>query len=63
MNVLSRVFLKDFYELLSGSYRIYRLHKNALFPLRVYHAHNEIFVWQNLVAVHQSIADDFEKCS
>jgi FkbM family methyltransferase len=59
MNVVSRVFLKDFYDLLSGNYSFYRLHKNALFPLQGYKSHNEIFVWQNLVAVNRKIEKEF----
>lgn len=59
MNVISRVFLKDFYDLLSGDFEIYRLHKNALFPLKEYKSHNEIFVWHNLVAVNKKNAAAF----
>jgi FkbM family methyltransferase len=59
MNVVSRVFLKDFYDLLLNNYKIYRLHKNKLFPMETYHAHNEIFVWHNLVAVNRTITEDF----
>lgn len=59
MNVISRVFLKDFYVLLSDNFEIYRLHKNSLFPLGKYKAHNEIFVWHNLVAINKSIVDKF----
>lgn len=61
MNVFSRVFLKDYYELLSDNFEIFRLHKKDLYPLKNYHAHNEIFVWQNLIAINKKIVEDFKK--
>ncbi|MEJ1237885.1 FkbM family methyltransferase [Chryseolinea sp. T2] len=50
-NVYSRVFLKDFYDLLQG-YEFYRLGSNRLIPLRTHSAINEIFQFQNIVAVN-----------
>jgi len=49
-NVISRVFLKDFYEILNN-YEIYRLDSNTLIPLFEYNFRNEIFQFQNLLAI------------
>jgi FkbM family methyltransferase len=48
MNVVSRVFLKDFFDLLP-QYAFYRLLKSSLAPLS-YSSREEIFRFQNLVA-------------
>ena len=50
MNVYSRVFLKDFYNLLPG-YEFYRLSATKLLPLKEYNSCNEIFRYQNIVAM------------
>lgn len=50
MNVISRVFLKDFYDILSD-YSIYRIDSNKLIPLPRYQSRNEIFQFQNFLAV------------
>lgn len=55
-NVLSRVFLRDFYALLPG-YRLFRLNTSGLVPLTGYRARNEIFQYQNLLAVRAEFAD------
>lgn len=49
-NVFSRVFLKDFYTMLID-YNIYRLDSERLIPLFEYVSTNEIFRFQNLIAV------------
>ena len=49
-NVISRVFLKDFYEILLN-YDIYRLDSNRLIPLLEYNFTNEIFQFQNFLAI------------
>lgn len=54
-NVFSRVFLRDFYEVLTG-FRIYRLDSNRLMPLPVYEPTNEIFRFQNMIAINKDIA-------
>ncbi len=54
MNVFSRVFLKDFYSLL-GNYNIYRLHPKGPIPLFKYQTKNEIFVYQNFLAIHREL--------
>lgn len=51
-DVFSRVFLKDFYTLLS-EYNIHRLDTNRLVPLFDYDLANEIFRYQNLIAVRK----------
>lgn len=54
MNVTSRVFLKDFYDLLSG-YRFYRLFPEGLLPLENYRPlTHEIFAFQNIVAMRNT---------
>lgn len=54
MNVVSRVFLRDFYDCLAG-YRFYRLDSRRLIPLGRYRARNEIFLFQNIVAIHSAL--------
>lgn len=54
-NIISRVFLKDFYELLKG-YDIYRLDSDKLIPLFEYDFANEIFKFQNFLAISQNIS-------
>lgn len=54
MNIISRVFLKDFYNLLSN-YKIYRLMENHIDPIINYNSVNEIFKFQNLVAIHRNV--------
>jgi FkbM family methyltransferase len=49
MNVVSRVFLKDFYDLLKD-FTFYRLSKDRLIPLGPYDPKNEIFQFQNILA-------------
>lgn len=51
-DVFSRVFLKDFYHILS-EYNIYRLDTERLIPLFEYNSSNEIFRYQNLLAVRK----------
>jgi len=51
-NVYSRVFLRDFYVLLSG-FEFYRIVQNGIDKLGPYNTANEIFVQQNILAVKQ----------
>ena len=54
MNVISRVFMKDFMDLL-GNYRLYRMFPDGLAELGRYNAATwEVFAYQNIVAVHFS---------
>lgn len=50
MNIISRVFLKDFYDLLF-EYDFYRIGKHGLVPILKYNSINEIFQFQNIVAI------------
>lgn len=51
MNVVSRVFLRDFFEILEG-YRFYRLLPNEMLEIRSYNPLScEIFAYQNIVAI------------
>lgn len=52
MNVLSRSFLKDFYKVLEG-YSIFRLLPDGLVALGPWHPGNEVFRYQNLVAIEE----------
>ena len=49
-NVYYRIFLKDFYDLLKN-YNFYRTHSKGLIPLGEYDTINEIFKFQNIVAI------------
>ncbi|MFC1843567.1 FkbM family methyltransferase [Thermodesulfobacteriota bacterium] len=51
-DVFSRVFLKDFYTILFD-YNIYRLDTDRLIPLFEYNVINEIFHFQNFIAVRK----------
>lgn len=53
-NVCSRIFLKDFYDLLND-YNFYRIKKDKLIPLGKYDTINEIFKYQNILAIDQII--------
>lgn len=55
-NILSRVFLWDFYRILSN-YRFYRLAEKSLIPLGEYRSRNEIFQFQNILAVRDGWMD------
>jgi len=54
-NIYARVFLRDFYLLLTG-FEFYRLQQNGMVKLGAYNPVNEIFTAQNIIAIHQSIA-------
>lgn len=56
MNVFSRVFLRDFYDLLIN-YEFFRLRSDGLISLGPYSARNEIFQYHNIVAVQKSRSD------
>ena len=56
MNIVSRVFLKDFYDLLNQySYDLYRMDEKRLVDIREYKSRNEIFAFQNILAVRKDI--------
>jgi hypothetical protein len=54
-NVFSRVFLRDFYEVLAG-FRLFRLDSERLVPLPAYEPTNEIFRFQNIIAINKSVS-------
>jgi len=54
MNTASRIFFKDFYQLLE-QFSLYRLLPNELLPLKHYEPlFCEFFAYQNIVAIHRS---------
>jgi FkbM family methyltransferase len=59
-NVVSRVFLNDFYALLP-EYHFYRLKMNGLVPLGEYSTSNEIFMFQNIIAIHKKVKWTYNK--
>lgn len=54
MNIISKVFLKDFFSLLED-FNLYRLDTERLLPLFPYRSKNEIFAYQNLIAIRRDI--------
>lgn len=51
MNVVSRVFFRDFWEFLPN-YDFYRMVQDGLIPITIYHpVYCEIFAYQNIVAI------------
>lgn len=59
-NVVSRVFLKDFYDLLPG-YKFFRLNTFGLVPLGTYMARHEIFQFQNIVALRNDLVNNIKE--
>ncbi len=53
-DVFSKVFLRDFYTILPN-YRIYRLNSDSLIPLFEYKSTNEIFRFQNFIAINTKL--------
>jgi FkbM family methyltransferase len=55
MNVVSRVFFKDFYDLLE-EYKFYRMLPDGLVPLGAYNPLlSEIFAYQNIIAIRRDV--------
>jgi FkbM family methyltransferase len=50
-NIDSRTYFKDFYDLLSPNYRMYRILKTGLFEIKRYSETNEVFLSVNYLAV------------
>ncbi len=60
MNVASRVFFRDFVELLED-YDLYRLVRDGLIPIREYVAIQcELFAYQNIIAVRKTESAQIE---
>jgi FkbM family methyltransferase len=57
MNVIARVFLRDFYEILRG-FDLFRLLPNSLLPLGDYWSRYEVFAYQNLLAIKRGEFDE-----
>lgn len=55
MNVISRVFFRDFADILAD-YQAYRLLPSGVIPLPAYPIKTELFAFQNLVFVHRRFA-------
>ncbi len=56
LNTTTRIYFKDFWELLSEKYNIYRLLPNDLLEIKNYNATmDEIFGYQNYVAIKKGI--------
>lgn len=53
-NIYSRIFMKDFYQLLQG-YKLYRLSSSQLIPLGDYSTQFEVFRYQNILACKPSL--------
>lgn len=56
LNSTTKIFFKDFYDLLANSYRIYRLLPNNMIEIKFYEpTMTEIFGYQNYVAILRNI--------
>jgi len=54
-NIDSRAYFQDFYYLLSGQYKIYRILQNGLFHIENYKAIYECFIMTNFLAIKREI--------
>jgi FkbM family methyltransferase len=55
MNVMSRVFFRDFYDVLPG-FSFYRMVSDGLVPIGAYRARtHELFILQNIVAIRDDV--------
>jgi hypothetical protein len=55
MNVVSRVFMKDFFDLMAG-FEFYRTLRDGLMPLGQYSPMKcELFAFQNIVALPKKV--------
>lgn len=52
VHVISKVYLKDFYEILS-EFDLFRLTRNGMIPLKTYTPKNEVFQIQNIIAINK----------
>lgn len=60
-HVFSRTFIRDFHTLLSPSHDLFRIDTGRLHDLRVYNPYQEIFRYQNLVAIHKTITPEVSR--
>lgn len=49
-NIDSKVFLKDFWDLLRSNYSLYRIVSDGVYPLTTYHETLEVFTYTNFFA-------------
>jgi FkbM family methyltransferase len=57
LNINSRTYFRDFYDLLGNKFSFYRIVKNGLIPIKKYTYRCEVFAKvTNYLAVHKSIA-------
>lgn len=54
-NIDSRTYLRDFYNLLSSQFYLYRLTKSTIIPIRSYNETDEIFLPSNYIAINKII--------
>jgi len=59
MNSISRIFIKDFEELLEN-FSLFRLNTNSLIPLKK-NGFNEYFAFQNIIAINKNLKFDINK--
>ncbi len=52
VNIIQRRFLKDFYDFLPN-YDFFRLDEKRLIPLKEWQPKHEIFMFQNIIAIHK----------
>ncbi|MCK5823620.1 MAG: FkbM family methyltransferase [Bacteroidales bacterium] len=57
MNIVSKIFLRDFYALLLN-YSFYRICKKGLILLGDYNSTNEIFKYQNIIAINNELCQN-----
>lgn len=53
--IFTRTFLKDFYDILGETHELFRLNTNSLVDIREYKPINEIFVYQNIIAINKKL--------
>ena len=54
-NIISKTYMKDFYNLLND-YQFFRIMpQNRLFRMGEYNSNHEIFRYQNILAIHKSL--------
>jgi FkbM family methyltransferase len=56
LNIFSRIFLRDYYNLLPN-FNFYRLDSKRLIPLLSYDSFNEIFKFQNILSINKQVSD------
>lgn len=60
-NIISKTFLKDFYDILYPRYKFYRVDTKRIIPLGEYKSINEIFSFQNILAINETILNKWKR--